>query len=84
MNCRIKDVILIGDKFINIAADARLEISCSLGVCTTKFAFVRCTFEDSREVVFVDIPAFHDPEGYTSLLTEQKVGNDISEWVKES
>ena len=45
---------------------------------------MRCTFEDSREVVFVDIPAFHDPEGYTSLLTEQKVGNDISEWVKES
>ena len=71
-------------KFINIAADERLEISHSLGVCTTKFAYVRCTLEDSREVVFADIPAFHDPEGYTSLSTEQKAGNDINEWVKEA
>ena len=85
VNCGIKDVILTGDKFINIAADAKLEISHSLGIGTTEFAYVRCTFQDSREVVFVDTPSFPDPyDGYASISAEQKVGNDINKWVKEA
>lgn len=75
----------IGDKFINIAADERLKVNKSLSPCTTEFAYVRCTFEDSREVVFVDTPAFPNPfDGKTSLSAEQKAGSNISEWVKEA
>jgi len=57
-----------------------------LSACTTEFAYVRCTFEDHpREVVFVDTPPFPDPyESKTSLSEEQKVGDNISEWVKEA
>ena len=46
---------------------------------------MRCTFEDSREVVFVDTPAFPDPyDGKAGLSGEKKIGNSISGWVKES
>ena len=46
---------------------------------------MRCTFEDSREVVFVDTPAFPDPNGgNASLSAELRVGKKISKWVKEA
>ena len=76
----------IGDKFINIAADQNLEVN-DHSPCTTELAYVRCTFEDSSEVpvVFVDTPAFPDPNsGNASLSAEQKVGKKISKWVKEA
>jgi hypothetical protein len=73
------------DKFINMAADEKLEVSHTLGPCTTEFAYVRCTFEDSREVVFVDTPPFPDPyDGKAGVSEEREVGRDISEWVKEA
>jgi hypothetical protein len=84
VKCGIKDVVLIGDKFINIAADEKLKVNKSLLPCTTDFAYVRCTFEDSREAVFVDTPPFPDPDGSASLSAEQKVGKNISKWVKGS
>ena len=86
VECGIKNVILIGDKFINIAADEKLKVNKSLSPCTTDFAYVRCTFdsEDSREVVFVDTPPFPNPDGSASPSAEQKVGKDLSEWVKGS
>jgi len=84
-------IVIIGpvgvrkSSFINVAADANLEVYQTLGTYTTEFSYVRCTFEDSREVVFVDTPPFPDPyEGITSLSEERKVGNNISEWVKEA
>ena len=68
-----------------MAADEKLEVNKTLSPCTTEFAYVRCTFEDSREVVFVDTPPFPDPyDGKSSLSEEQKVGSSISEWVKEA
>ena len=83
-NCGIKDVLFTGDKFVNIATDAGLKVNKPLSPCTKEIAYVRSTFEDSREVVFVDTPPFPDPDGYASIPAEQKVGNDISEWVKET
>ena len=68
-----------------MAADANLEVENTLEPCTTEFSYVRCTCEDSIEVVFVDTPPFPDPYyGKTSLSEEQKVGNGISKWVKEA
>ena len=43
-----------------MAADGTLKVDKSLSTCTTEFALVRCTFEDSREVVFVETPLFSD------------------------
>ena len=84
VNCRIKNFILTGDKFINIATDEGLKVNNSSSPCTKEIAYVRSTFEDSREVVFVDTPPFPDLDGYASVSAEEKVGNDISEWVKET
>ena len=68
-----------------MAADANLEVEKTLEPCTTEFSYVRYTFEDSREVVFVDTPPFLDPyEGMASLSEEKKVGDGISKWVKEA
>ena len=68
-----------------MAADEGLEVNKTLSPRKTEFAYVRCTFEDSREVVFVDTPAFPDPfDGKISLSTEQKAGKNINEWVKEA
>jgi hypothetical protein len=83
VNCGIKNVILIADKFINIATDEKLKVNKSLSPCTTEFAFVRCTFEDSREVVFVDTPPYPHPDVNAST-SEEKVGKAISKWVKGS
>jgi hypothetical protein len=52
--------------------------------CTREFAYVRCTFEDARDVVFVDTPGFPNPYDIPSHSEERKVGNDISEWIKET
>ena len=72
-------------KFINKAADQNLAVNNSLSPCTTEFAYVRCTFEDSREVVFVDTPPFPDPYGGNAgVSAEQKVGKNISKWIKET
>ena len=50
-----------------------------------KIVYARCTLEDSREVVFVETPISPDPyDGNTSVSAEQKVGNTISEWIKEA
>ena len=43
-----------------------------------------CTLEDSRRVVFVDTPAFPDPDGSADLSAEKKVGKKISDWLKEA
>ena len=68
-----------------MAADENLEVNETLSPCTTEFAYVRCTFEDSREVVFVDTPPFPDPyDNKAGLSEEQKLGNSISEWVKDA
>ena len=68
-----------------MAADQNLEVNNSLSPCTTEIACVRCTFRDSREVVFVDTPAFPDScDVRSSLSTEQKVGGSISKWFKEA
>ena len=64
-----------------MATDEKLEVNKTLSPCTTEFAYVRCTFEDSRAVVFVDTPPSFYDDGYFS---EQKVGGSISEWVKEA
>lgn len=47
----------IEDKFMfmKTAVNERLEVS-HLSPYTREFAYVRCMFEDSREVVFVDTP----------------------------
>jgi hypothetical protein len=75
----------IGDKFINIAADEKLKAYMTLSPCTTKFAYVRCSFKDSREVVFVDTPPFPDPyDGEAGVSEERKVGSSINEWIKEA
>jgi len=79
-------VVIIGptgvgkSSFINIAADQKLKVDNSKP-CTTELALVRCTFEDKREVVFVDTPPFPDPNGNAA---EKEVGNSINEWVKKS
>jgi hypothetical protein len=81
-NCGIKDGAHIGDKFINIAVDEKVlevETSHSLSPCTKEFAHVRCTLEDSRQLVFVDTPAFPHP-----LSAKKEVGEEISEWLKEA
>ena len=67
-----------------MAADEKLEVNKTLSrsLCTTEFAYVRCTFEDSREVIFVDTPAFLDP--YNGNLSEKNEANRISEWIKEA
>ena len=86
VNFRIKDDILIGDKFINIAAGKWLEVNRSLSPCTSEFAYVRCMSEseDSREVVLVDTPAFPDPfDNDTSASAIKKVGSKMNRWVKE-
>ncbi|KAF8811584.1 hypothetical protein BYT27DRAFT_7183861 [Phlegmacium glaucopus] len=79
--------------FINTAAGERLledEKKASdgktslLSPCTTEFTHVRCTFEDSRRVVFVDTPAFPDPYGSSSLSAEKEIGNKISDWLKRA
>ena len=68
-----------------MATDENLEINNTLSPCTREFAYVRCTFEDSREVVFVDTPPFPDPyNGNYDLSEEKKAGNNISVWVKEA
>ena len=68
-----------------MVTDQNLKVNQSLSPCTTEFAYVRYTLEDSREVVFVDTPPFPDPyDGSTSVSAEQKVGNSISEWIKEA
>ena len=68
-----------------MAADEKLEVNKTLSPCTTEFAYVRCTFEDSREVVFVDTPPFPDPyDGNPSSEREKNVANSISEWIKEA
>ena len=69
-----------------MATDGNLEVRHTLSPCTTEFAYVRCTFENpSREVVFVDTPPFPDPWESKALVSdEQKVGDSISEWIKEA
>ena len=87
VSCGIKDASLTWDKFINAAADEMLEVSgrkSPLSACTKDIAHVRCTFEDSRRVVFVDTPAFPDPILGSNLSAEKKVGKKISEWLKEA
>jgi hypothetical protein len=88
VNCGIKDAGLTWDKFINAAAgEVLLEVSgkkSPLSPCTKDIAHVRCTFEDSRRVVFVDTPAFPDPILGSNLSAEKKVGKKISEWLKEA
>jgi hypothetical protein len=57
-----------------------VETSDPLSPYTKEFAhYVRCTFEDSRRLVFVDTPAFPDP-----LSAEQEVGKKISEWLEKA
>lgn len=84
--CGIKEVILIeGLKFINTAAgETLLEVEKALSPCTTELAHVLCTFEDSRRVVFVDTPAFPDPDGNVSLSAEKRLGRKIGDWLKEA
>ena len=70
-----------------MTADENLEVNATLAPCTTEFAYVRCTFKDSREVVFVDTPPFPDPyEGgsLSSLSEELRAGDIINEWIKEA
>jgi len=35
-------------------------------------------------VVFVDTPAFPDPDGIPSLLAEKEVGEKIDDWLKRA
>ena len=42
---------------------------------------MRCTSENSREVVFVDTIAC-PTYGYANPSQEEKVGYDISKWIK--
>ena len=65
-----------------MAADEKLEVNKTLSPCTTEFAYVRCTFEDSRAVVFVDTPPFPDP--YDVNPSEKNIANSLSEWIKEA
>ena len=71
-----------------MATDGNLEVNHTLP-CTTRFAYVRCPLLEHsyRDFIFVDSPPFPNPYGssaFASLSEEQKVGDSISEWIKEA
>jgi hypothetical protein len=84
MDCGIKDDILTYEQFINTAVNKEVlevETSYSLSPCTKEFAHVRCTFENSRRVVFVDTPPISNSYHSSS---EKKVGEKINEWLEQT
>jgi len=71
---------------INVATHSNLQVGAGMSPCTKKFAYVRCTLEDSRKVVFVDTPAFPNPDvGKVKLSDlEKKEGKKIREWINDA
>ena len=74
-------------KFINTAAEkSLLRVNNGLQPCTTKIEHVRCKFQfegSSQQVVFVDTPAFPDPDRDDTVLgldLEMKV----QDWARKT
>ncbi|KAF8159707.1 hypothetical protein B0H34DRAFT_796924 [Crassisporium funariophilum] len=86
-------IVLIGptgvgkSTFINTATKATnetmLKVHASLSQCSNEITHVAYTpTRGGRKVVFVDTPAFPDPE--TTKLTERKVEEIITKWLKKA
>jgi hypothetical protein len=71
-------------KFINTAAGKPLlRVNDGLDPCTTRVEHVRCTIQfegSSKNVVFVDTPAFPDPDSDNVLDVEMK----IQKWLRQT
>ncbi|KAF8811034.1 hypothetical protein BYT27DRAFT_7185143 [Phlegmacium glaucopus] len=74
--------------FINTAAEqSLLKVNRGLDPCTTKVEHVRCAIQfegRTKQVVFVDTPAFPDPGDCDEMVAGLDVEMKIREWSKQT
>ena len=75
-------------KFINTAAGkSLLKVNNGLEPCTTKVEHVRCTIQfegSSKQVVFVDTPAYPDPGLSDNTVAGLNVEMKIRDWARQT